>query len=533
MSSAILDLIPGVVWTAQPDGRVDYGNTFWLDYTGLTLEETLGWAWTSRLHPDDVARVTAVWTRALATGEPVELDYRLRRASDGVYRWFLARGQPARDETGRIVRWLGTLTDIDDLRRLQAERADLERARDRRTALVAEVGLALNEAPDLTAMAQRACEILHRHLDAAFVRLWMLPAGSQVLELRGSAGMYTRLNGRYGRIQVGEFRVGLIAQERRPLLINRVVGDERIPDQDWARQEGMVAFAGHPLMCADQLVGVLALFAKRALEPEVIELLAVVSDAIALGLRRKLTDEQLVEATRRADESNRAKSEFLSRMSHELRTPLNSIVGFTGILLMGLPGPINDEQRNQLGMVSGSATLLLALINDLLNLAEIEAGKTVITWEWFELRALLDEAAGSLAPQIASKRLHVIKDYPPTPLRLHSDRRKCHQIVLNLLNNAVKFTEKGFVTVGCAERGNRVEVSVVDTGPGIPPETLAHLFVPYGRARDPAVRRVEGSGLGLHVSYLLARLLGGEICADSQQGKGSRFTLSLPAETRP
>src|SRR5262249_1837516 len=190
------------------------------------------------------------------------------------------------------------------------------RARDRQSALTAEIALALNEATDVPAMAQKCCAILLKYLEAAFVRLWILPEGGHTLELQASAGMYTRLNGKYSRIPVGHFRVGLIAQERTPILINNVIGDSRIPDQDWARREGMVAFAGHPILIGDHLLGVVAFFAQHPLEPDVISLLGPVSDALALGIQRLLTEQERDQLLVREREA-RAEAEAAVHVSEE------------------------------------------------------------------------------------------------------------------------------------------------------------------------------------------------------------------------
>jgi PAS domain S-box-containing protein len=876
---SLAEVMPQCIWTAGPDGHTDYVNQHWCNYSGMSVEQSLRAGWATVLHPDDQPKFFDAWTLAVQTGKTFEREYRMRQA-DGAYRWFLGRGLPVRDGEGRVVKWLGTATDIDDQK--QAERA--LRASDRQSALTAQIALALNEAVALPAMGQKCCEILVKHLDAAFVRLWTLPEGDDTLELRASAGMYTRLNGRYSRIPVGHFRVGMIASERQPLLINQVIGDPRIPDQEWARKEGMVAFAGHPLVCGNRLLGVVALFAQHPLESEVISLLAACSDAIALGIQRQLTEtdrdrllvrerearaeaegavrvleearqalrtseqqvrevaqwldlaqtaggvgtwelsfpDNLVRASptcfavygrspraepfsytvllrwvhpqdrarvqrdieetiqqhlprridyrivwpngtvrwvstqgqafysesgqpvrmigalldvterreaeqalqrreaalrqhnavitelakdpqffsddlaavfrrtteaaartlpvervgiwlfnaersaivcrdlyeagaarhsdglvletacfpcffqalaegfplaadearcdprtrefstsylepcritsvldtairrqgqdvgvlccehvgrprrwspeeqgfaaslaslvsvaletyerRRAEErvvartreveiardeanrANQAKSEFLARMSHELRTPLNSIIGFSGILLMGLPGPLNDEQKKQLGMVSNSAKLLLSLINDLLDLSGIEAGKIDTHCEWLTLQRVVDDVTASLAPQIAQKGLELVRDCPAEPVRLHTDRKKCYQILLNLLNNAVKFSEHGRITVACRHCQERVEVSIRDTGVGIKAEDMPLLFEAFRQFDNSACRRYEGSGLGLYLCRRLAKLLGGEIRVTSEYGRGSCFTLSLPWTPEP
>jgi signal transduction histidine kinase len=194
---------------------------------------------------------------------------------------------------------------------------------------------------------------------------------------------------------------------------------------------------------------------------------------------------------------------------------------------------LNDEQKKQLGMVSNSAKLLLSLINDLLDLSGIEAGKIDTHCEWLTLQPVIDDVAASLAPQIAQKGLELVGDCPAEPVRLHTDRKKCYQIVLNLLNNAVKFTEHGRITVACRHCQERVEVSISDTGVGIKAEDMQLLFEAFRQFDNSACRRYEGSGLGLHLCRRLAKLLGGEIRATSEYSKGSCFTLSLPWTPEP
>jgi PAS domain S-box-containing protein len=517
----LTEFIPGVVWTAQPDGLVDYANRYWLSFTGLTLDQTRGWGWAQVLHPDDLPRVQNLWGQHVARGEAIEVQYRVRRASDGAYRWCLARARPLRDDVGTIVRWFGTVTDIDE--RKTAERTLQES--DQRTELLARVGLALNRANSLPAMAHECCQLICDYLGAAFCRIWMLNDDGQMLELKASAGMYTRLNGEFSRIRMGDFR---IAAERRAMLINRVVGDPRIVNQEWARREGIVSFAAQPLLSGDRLVGVLGLFAKNPLAPETTSCLATIADAIALGLQRVYTENLLRAARAAADRASRAKSEFLSRMSHELRTPLNSVVGFTGLLRMEFSGPLNPEQKKQLEMVANSARLLLALINDLLDLSTIEADRMTVHWEWFSLMPLIEESCDSFAPQVSAKHLQLVRDFTQADIQINSDRKKCQQILLNLLNNAIKFTDEGNVKVSVRLLDTHIQIGIEDTGIGIRTEELPRLFQPFQRLNTLDDGPREGSGLGLHLCQRLCRLIGAEIQVESKYGSGSRFVLTLP-----
>jgi PAS domain S-box-containing protein len=269
-----------------------------------------------------------------------------------------------------------------------------------------------------------------------------------------------------------------------------------------------------------------------SLSPLRTEETAFVMSAIRDVSERKLFDKALQEKNQELADANQAKDRFLAGMSHELRTPLNAIIGFTGILLMKLPGPLNDEQEKQLGTVQTSARHLLALINDLLDVAKVEAGKVVLSHEPVHCHALIDEVAATLRPQADAKGLSLAVLAPERPTVLRTDRRALYQIVLNLVANAIKFTERGGVRLtlvsGTAPDVPTTEIRVEDTGIGIPFSEQGKLFGAFSRVDNARSDAPQGSGLGLHLSQKLAELLGGEIVFQSEAGKGSCFSLILP-----
>jgi signal transduction histidine kinase len=239
---------------------------------------------------------------------------------------------------------------------------------------------------------------------------------------------------------------------------------------------------------------------------------------------------ELAVARDRAESADRLKSAFLATMSHELRTPLNSILGFTGIALQGMAGPLNDEQRKQLGMVRDSARHLLALINDVLDISKIEAGELKVHVEPFDLRKVIERAVDSVRPYAESKGLALRATIDPRIGPSVSDTRRVEQILLNLLNNAIKFTERGEVSLTATAEEDRVHIAVTDTGMGIAPENIEVVFRPFQQLDSGLSRSHEGTGLGLAICRRLAELLGGEIRATSECGVGSVFTVTLPGQ---
>jgi PAS domain S-box-containing protein len=259
---------------------------------------------------------------------------------------------------------------------------------------------------------------------------------------------------------------------------------------------------------------------------------AFVMSAIRDISERKNFEKALQEKNIELASANQAKDRFLASMSHELRTPLNAIIGFTGTLLMLLPGPLTQDQEKHLRTVQGSARHLLALINDLLDVAKIEAGKHDLRLEAVDCRSVVEEVIATLRPQAEGKGLafELIASAPLEMLR--SDRRALSQIIINLTSNAIKFTDRGAIRIELSQQRETdtslvTKIRVEDTGVGMTPEEQAKLFAAFSRVNTDVARGIEGTGLGLHLSQKLATLLEGEILVESEKGRGSQFTLVL------
>ena len=329
----LVSSVPGVVWEAwgEPDAaaqRIDFVSDHVEQMLGYTVDEWLQTPnfWLSIVHPEDRERAAAE-ARAKFDGDGGVSEFRWVRR-DGRVIHVESRSVPVRDAQGRAVGMRGVTMDISSRRTAEAELA----RRVRQAALGAEVGAALAEGGvPLRRALQRCAEAAVTHLDAAFARVWTIERGSDVLELQASAGMYTHTDGPHGRVPVGKFKIGLIAAERRPHLTNSVVGDPRVGDQEWARREGMVAFAGYPLLVEDRLAGVLALFSRKALPADTLEALASVANIIAQGIERRRAEERLTELLREREQ------EFA-----EVSTPVVPVL--EGVLVVPLIGSLDTER---------------------------------------------------------------------------------------------------------------------------------------------------------------------------------------------
>lgn len=376
-------------------------------------------------------------------------------------------------------------------------------------------------------------EAIVRHLDAAFARIWTLNKDETVLELQASAGMYTRLDGEYSRIHIGDLKVGCIAREGKPHLTNDVLNDPRVSNKDWARACGMVSFAGYPLIVEERVVGVMALFARHALSNETLDTLASVADAIAQGIERKRVDEEL----RRAEETMRKThidlahvarvvtvGELTASIAHEVNQPLTAIVNNAGASLRWLAAQNLEEVRESIKNVikdSHRATDIIRRIRALVK-------KTPPQKDQLDLNNIVREviilARAELDMRHVSLQLDVSDDCPA----VWGDRVQIQQVILNLIMNAIEAMT--------GVQGSRVVhivtaiydefhacVRVRDTGPGLDRTQLNRLFEAFYSTKS------RGMGMGLTISRSIVEAHGGRLWAEPNVPGGALFQFTLPS----
>ena len=296
-------------------------------------------------------------------------------------------------------------------------------------------------------------------------------------------------------------------------------GAERIANGDFAHT--VIAKTGDEIQDLARQFNVMTSFLRESyasLEQRVAERTAALEHKSA----------ELAVTNIRLEEATQHKSQFLANMSHELRTPLNSIIGYTKLMLDGLEGEINEDQQEDLQTVYNNSQHLLDLINSLLDLSKIEAGKVVLTYETFTVPALLAEVIPIIEPLAAEKGLTLNHSVALDITSLYADKAKTKQVLINLLGNAVKFTDEGSISLDVAEGDSEFVFSVVDTGIGIKEEDLEAIFDSFKQVGPSQIAGYAGTGLGLAVSKQFIEMQSGRIWAESERGKGSTLTFTLP-----
>jgi len=272
----------------------------------------------------------------------------------------------------------------------------------------------------------------------------------------------------------------------------------------------------------------LVLWSARVLrntDKERVDLLALEKEARAHAEHARSEAEA---ARAEAERANNSKTDFLAVMSHELRTPLTAIMGYEELLSDGITGPVTELQRQQLGRINASARHLLGLIDEILTFARVDIGRERVRWESMSVNHTLSDAAALVEPMATDKNLKLVVKLLNEDQSIQTDGTKLRQMLVNLLSNGIKFTEKGEVFLGCAVSDGVLEVSIADTGVGIAAENIEYVFEPFWQAEQTATRKTGGTGLGLSVTRKLARLLGGDVTVASRIGAGTTFQLTLP-----
>ncbi len=502
--------------------------------------------WLDLIHPEDKQHVYEEYEKFISSDrrDPYNYDvkYRIIR-KDGDIRLIHDMGTLIYDEQEEI-RWVcGIAEDISEINRVEEE----IRISEQELRTVNRVIRACTSTMDLY-------DILQRVLDEALAITGLEGGTFCLLESDDTLSLGAQRNASDAmindltshNIRVGDCLCGTVAHDKRPLILRSREEVRSFSTLEATRADDIFFHAAFPVMREDNCLGVLCVFTRSDRKPSErsIHLLETISAQISLSIENarlyrnilnysEKLEEKVAERTADLEAANirlkdldRLKSIFIATMSHELRTPLNSIIGFTGIILQGMSGDISTEQRKQLSIVMKSSKHLLALINDVIDISKIEADRVELYPTDINLSSLIREVIGSFSNEVEEKGLSLDIKIPEKQV-IRTDEKRVKQVLNNLLSNAIKFTLKGGLEIELIKEDGKFRINVRDTGVGIRPEDMNKLFKSFSKIRHD-MPLIEGTGLGLYLSHKIAHLLGGELTAESEFGKGSTFTLIIP-----
>ena len=472
-----------VVWLSHPDGSAALLSGGWSSFTGQAVGEGEAWGWVEAVHPDDVGGLLAGWERHLADGAPYAAAYRLRR-HDGAYRWFEGLVVPVADAEGGVVEWIGTARDVE------AQRA-------------AERELAASE------------ERLTLALEAARMGTWDhdLRTGTWTLSGRALA--------LYGLPPESDPDVGavlrLVVEDDRERFLSAVAdttagGGHSAAEFRVRHPGGRVRWLRSEGRATPDEAGVPA------------RVTGVVSDVTA----RKRRERELVRAREEAEEAARLKSALLANMSHEIRTPLTAVIGYAQVLR----DEVGPGQADLVEPIERGGHRLLATLDAVLDLSQIESGQRRVTLGPVDAAAVAAHVAERFRSEATERGLSLALD-AGRPAPALADPAALDRVLTHLVSNAVKFTERGGVTVRVAAGDREVCVDVADTGVGMDPAFVPHAFDAFRQESTGEDRRFEGAGLGLSVVRELARLLGARVGVETARGEGTTVRVALRVALRP
>jgi signal transduction histidine kinase/DNA-binding response OmpR family regulator len=407
-----------------------------------------------------------------------------------------------------------------------------------RRALINEVSQAAASSLDVKELLGRSGESISRQLEMpSVIYEWEEESGTLTpVAVRGPMGfdvMPSEVEPVTAEMAPSMFQA---IRTRQLQVLFDVTANVRGPATELATLLDLQDAAYMPLISRDQILGVLELGRHRGhpvLDEGALSFLEVVATNLGVAVENARLYQVAVETAERLEEVDRLKTQFLANMSHELRTPLNSIIGFSRVILKEIDGPLTDMQRTDLQTVYESGQHLLALINNILDVVKLEAGKMEISFEEVELSSIITSVMAAGVGFVKERPIELQTEIPEDLPVIRGDSRRIRQVLLNLVNNASKFTEKGFIRTKATFDAKEVVISVIDSGIGIPKDKLDMIFEAFTQVDASSTRRAGGTGLGLSICQSFVEMHGGRIWVESETGKGSTFAFALPIAGPP
>ena len=545
---ALANSMPQLAWIAEQDGAMVWYNQRWYDYTGTTPEQMSGTGWQAVYAPECLDAMQAHWEASCRDGTPFELEVPIRSAS-GEFRWFLVRANPVHGSDGQVLRWFGTSTDVDQVKRVQEalrdETAVLE--------LLNRTGAMLASQRDLQPLLQEVTDAATSIAGARFGAFFYHGTNSagEALVLHtlstGAPAAFSqfgqpRATALFGPSLRGEgvIRCDDVLQDARygqnPPHAGLPPGHPPVRSYlavPVALRSGDVIgslFFGHPqpgmfTERTERIIGGIAAQAAVAIDNA-----RLYEAARQAAEERKVLLDSERQARAEAERTSQLKDEFLATLSHELRTPLSAILGWAQVLRRGSRD--QADLHRGLQTIERNARAQAQLIEDLLDMSSITSGKVQLEMQPLAPAALTAAAIESVRPAADAKQITIERDFERIPCMVSGDANRLQQILWNLLSNAIKFTPRGgSVQVGVQRDRDQVVITVRDSGIGIAPDFLQHVFERFRQADATTTRQHGGLGLGLAIVKHLVEQHGGTIAVASEgEGRGACFTVRLPVQ---
>jgi PAS domain S-box-containing protein len=547
---ALANTIPQLAWMAQADGALVWFNERWFDYTGTTPDQVVGWGWQDTCEPSALPAVMERWTASLQSGTPFEMEFPILGV-DGKYRWFLTRGNPVRDRDGAVLRWFGTNTDVDEVKRAEQALRDESHVLE----LLNSTGTKLASTRDLRSLLQAVTDAATgiagaRH--GAFLYHGQDKAGGNLFSLFTVSSASPSEFEAFGESGAsGLFGPGLSVpgiSEQAVLRSDDILFDARFQSLPNAHPPLRSYLAVPVVAHSGEALGTMffghpepAVFTERTerIVRGIAAQAAVAIDNVRLyeaaqraAEERKVLLENERQARAEAERVSNMKDEFLATLSHELRTPLSAILGWAQVLRRGSRDQ-NDLQRG-LQTIERNARSQAQLIEDLLDMSRITSGKVLLDMQTVAPAGFIEAAVETVRPAADAKNIRIEKhfalDAGAGGGMVAGDPARLQQVVWNLLSNAIKFTPRdGRVDIDLARNDSSVLITVRDNGSGIKPEFITHVFERFRQGDASMTRRHGGLGLGLAIVKQLIEQHGGTVRAESAgEGQGASFTIELP-----
>ncbi|WP_313167436.1 ATP-binding protein [Massilia oculi] len=548
---ALANTIPQLAWMADPSGAIVWFNQRWYEYTGITPSESTGWGWKAVYDPAVLPAVLEHWDESVRTGAPFEMEFPIRGA-DGNFRWFLTRVEAVHDRDGRVVRWFGTNTDVDQVKR--AEQALREESHV--LELLNSTGTILASTRDLRSLMQAATDAAAGVCGARFgaffhygeqgagtlFSLYTLSGATsaefQDFAAPGASALFGPGLRADGMVRIGDLghdplHADKASQFGLPAGHPPVRSYLSVPVTARSGELLGTMFFGHPepgvfTERSERIVSGIA--AQAAIAVDNIRLVDAASRAAE---ERKVLLENEREARAEAERTSQMKDEFLATLSHELRTPLSAILGWSQVLRRGSRDGA-DLQRG-LSTIERNARAQAQLIEDLLDMSRITSGKVLLDMQTVAPAGFIDAAIETVRPAADAKGIRIERHYGDQVPAVAGDPGRLQQVIWNLLSNAIKFTPRdGLVTIEVAQHEEQVAITIRDNGAGIGPEFITHVFERFRQADASMTRSHGGLGLGLSIVKHLVEQHGGTVRAESAGvGLGASFTIELPVAKTP